>query len=233
MRREASLHGDELEDKGQEPLALGLHRQVEHRLRGRQVEGEGCPRKVLGDYGGTIISDSWPAWNYVGKRWQRCLAHYLREMEDTMTCKSPGKEFVPFAKKLRRMLRDAIKAGEKVTIREERLRAKGRMEARVDGLIASYSSSGEKNCLRFVKRLKRERDMLFTFLEEEGIDWNNNATERALRSSVVIGKITHGNQSDEGAAAHATLMSIRETCSLRKENFFDYAMGYLNPTSER
>jgi len=29
------------------------------------------------------------------------------------------------------------------------------------------------------------------------------------------------------------LMSIRETCNLRKENFFDYAMGYLNPTSER
>jgi len=30
------------------------------------------------------------------------------------------------------------------------------------------------------------------------------------------------------------LMSIRETCALRQENFFDYAMGYLSrPTSER
>ncbi|MEM4092593.1 MAG: hypothetical protein QW837_06030 [Conexivisphaerales archaeon] len=75
--------------------------------------------------------------------------------------------------------------------------------------------------------------MLFTFLEEEGVDWNNNADKGTLRSSVVIRKITYGNQSDEGARAHAVLMSIKETCNLRKENFYDYAMQYLSPTSKR
>ncbi len=109
----------------------------------------------------------------------------------------------------------------------------GRLEARVDGLVESYSSSKERNCLRLVKRLRREKGMLFTFLKEDGVDWNNNAAERALRSSVVIRKITYGNQSDEGARAHAVLMSIRETCTLRKENFFEYAMRYLSqPASE-
>ena len=39
---------------------------------------------------------------------------------------------------------------------------------------------------------------------------------------------TYGNQSDEGAHAHAVLMSIRETCGLRKENFFDHATKYLD-----
>ena len=77
----------------------------------------------------------------------------------------------------------------------------------MDALIASYSSSPsadrEKNCARLVKRLKRERGMLFTFLEEEGVEWNNNAAERALRPSVVIRKMTYGNQSEEGAQAHA------------------------------
>ncbi len=195
--------------------------------------GKDVPKRVLGDYGGTVISDSWPAWNYVGKKWQRCLVHYLREIEDTIKYKSPGKEFAPFAKRFRRILRDAIRIGEKVTVHEERLRAKARLESRVDALLASYSSSGEKNCARFVKRLRRESDMLFTFLEEDGVEWNNNAAERALRSSVVIRKITYGNQSDEGAAAHAVLMSLKETYNLRKENFFDYAMEYLNPASER
>jgi hypothetical protein len=66
------------------------------------------------------------------------------------------------------------------------------------------------------------------------VAWNNNAAERALRSSVVIRKITYGNRSEEGARAHAVLMSIKETCRLRKENFFDNAMGYLGrPASER
>jgi transposase len=227
---EASLHGDETgwRIKGKNHWLWAFVGKWSVVYEVDRSRGKDVPRRVLGDYGGTMISDSWGAWNHVGKKHQRCLVHYLREVKDTLKYKSPGEEFFPFAKKLKRMLRDSIGVGEKVTIREERLRAKARLEARVDALVASYSSSKEKNCRRFVKRLRRERGMLFTFLEEDGVEWNNNAAERALRSSVVIRKITYGNQSDEGARAHAVLMSVRETCSLRKENFFDYAMGYLS-----
>jgi transposase len=235
LLKEKSLHGDETSwrIKGRNHwlwVFLGKWSVIYEVAKSR---GKDVPKTVLGEYGGTVISDSWGAWNHIGVRWQRCLVHYLRELKDTLKYKSPGAEFAPFAKKFRRILRDAIRmAGEKDPA--ERLRARARLEARVDALIASYSSSGEKNCVRFIKRLRREKGMLFTFLEEDGVDWNNNAAERALRSSVVIRKITYGNQSDEGAHAHAVLMSVKETCGLRKENFFDYAMGYLSrPTSER
>ncbi|MBI2938520.1 MAG: IS66 family transposase [Thaumarchaeota archaeon] len=237
LRKEASLHGDEtswrIKGKNHWLWAfLGRWSVVYEVDRSR---GKDVPQKVLGDYEGTVISDSWPAWNHVGKEHQRCLIHYLRQIEDTLKYKSPGAEFAPFAKKLRRILRDSIRAGERVKDPVERLRVKGRLEARIDMLIASYSSCvDERNCTRFFKRLRRERGMLFTFLDEEGVDWNNNAAERALRSSVVIRKITYGNQSDEGARTHAVLMSIRETCGLRKKNFFNYAMKYLGqPTSKR
>ena len=237
LMREASLHGDETSwrIKGRNHWLWAFVGKWSVVYEVAKSRGKDVPLDVLGDYGGTVISDSWPAWNHVGRRWQRCLVHYLRELKDTAKYKSPGAEFAPFEKRLKKMLRDSIRTGEEVKVREERLRAKARLEARVDALIASYSSSREKNCRRLTKRLRREKGMLFTFLEEDGVDWNNNAAERALRSSVVIRKITYGNQSDEGAEAHAVLMSLKETCSLRKENFFDYAMGYLSrrPTSER
>jgi len=235
LRKEASLHGDEtswrIKGKNHWLWAfLGKWSVVYEVDRSR---GKDVPRKILGDYRGLVISDSWGAWNHVGARWQRCLVHYLRELEDTLKYKSPGKDFLPFRKKLRRILRDAIRMADEKD-GGERLRAKARLEARIDALISSYSSSEEKNCTRLLKRLRREKGMLFTFLEEDGVDWNNNAAERALRSSVVIRKITYGNHSGEGAHAHAVLMSIKESCGLRKENFFDYAMGCLSrPTSER
>src|ERR1022692_139873 len=236
LRREASIHGDEtswrIKGKNHWLWAfLGKWSVVYEVDRSR---GKDVPRKVLGDYRGLVVSDSWGAWNHIGIRWQRCLVHYLRELEDTIKYKSPGEDFLPFRKKLRRMLRDAIRMADEKD-QGERLRAKARLEARVDALISSYSSSKERNCARLLKRLRRERDMLFTFLEEDGaVDWNNNAAERALRPSVVIRKITYGNQSDEGAHAHAVLMSVGETCTLRQENFFDYSMGYLSrPASER
>jgi transposase len=238
LRREASVHGDETSwrIKGKNHWLWAFIGRWSVVYEVAKSRGRDVPRRVLGkDYGGTVISDSWAAWNHIGKKWQRCLSHYLREVEDTIKYKSPGKGFTPFAKRFRRILRDAIRTGEReVKDRDGRLRAKERLESRVDALVSSYSrSTNEKNCGRLIKRLRREKGMLFTFLEEDGVDWNNNAAERALRSSVVIRKITYGNQSDEGAAAHAVLMSIRETCSLRRENFFDYAMEYLNPASER
>jgi transposase len=235
LLKEKSIHGDETSwrIKGRNHWLwafLGRWSVVYEVDRSR---GKDVPRRVLGDYRGTVISDSWGAWNHIGARWQRCLVHYLRELEETVKYKSPGKSFLPFRKKLRRIFRDAIRMADEQD-HGERLRAKEMLEARIDALISSYSSSEEKNCARLLKRLRREKEMLFTFLQEDGVDWNNNAAERALRSSVVIRKITYGSQSDEGAHAHAVLMSIRETCGLRKENFFDYAMGYLNrPTSER
>ena len=239
LRKERSIHGDETgwPMKGRNHWLWAFVGKWSVLYEVAASRGKDVPQRVLGDYPGTVISDSWPAWNHVGARWQRCLVHYLRELKETIEYKSPGEAFFPFAKRLRRILGDAIRVAKKPDIsQEEKLRAKARLERRVDALIASYSSPSagrEKNCARFVKRLKREKGMLFTFLEEEGIDWNNNAAERALRPSVVIRKMTYGNQSEEGARAHAVLMSVKETCNLRGENFFDYSMGYLDQASRR
>jgi transposase len=240
LLREKSIHGDETgwPIKGRNHWLWAFVGRWSVVYEVADSRGKDVPQRVLGDYKGTVISDSWPAWNHVGARWQRCLVHYLRELKETIEYKSPGAAFFPFAKRLRRILNDAIRVAKRTDVpEEERLRVKARLERRVDTLIESCSSSAdqEKNCSRLVKRLKRERGMLFTFLDEKegGIAWNNNAAERALRPSVVIRKMTYGNQSEEGARAHAILMSVKETCNLRGENFFDYSMGYLDPTSTR
>lgn len=196
-----------------------------------QSRGKGVPARVLSGYAGTVTSDSWPAWNHVGSSHQKCLVHYLREIEETIRYKNPGKEFHPFGKRLRRILKGAIRS-DKYRRAKDRLKSKARLEQRIEVLISARYK--ERNCLRLVKRLKREKGMLFTFLENEECDWNNNAAERAIRPSVVVRKVTYGNRSITGAKAHAVLMSIKETCRLRGENFHDYAMKYLgNPASER
>jgi transposase len=237
-KKEKSVHGDEtswrIKGKNHWLWAFVGKWSVVYEIansRGRDV-----PLEILGsDYPGTVISDSWPAWNYVGRKHQRCLQHYRRDVDDTITYKSPGKEFLPFAKKLKRILNDAIKIGRRANVKKgDRLRARKRFQKRLEKLIKLYSSSTtEKNCKRFVKRLRREKDMLFTFLEEKDVDWNNNRAERAIRPSVVIRKITYGNQSTNGADVHKVLMSVTETCKLRRMNFYDYALDYLNSASKR
>lgn len=196
--------------------------------------GSDVPSRVLNGYNGNITSDSWSAWNYVGKSHQRCHYHYERDIDDTIKYKNPSKQFMRFAKKLKRVLHDSQKIDKKVKSRKKRLAAKARFEKRIEQLISAPYT--DKQCGRFVKRLRREKEMLFTFLEKDGVKYHNNDAERAIRPCVVIRKITYGNKSEEGARAQARLMSIRETCNRRGQNFYDYALEYVNAegrTSER
>ncbi len=55
---------------------------------------------------------------------------------------------------------------------------KKKIERRISAMISKKYS--KENRIRFVKRLKRERMMLFTFLQT-GTDYHNNTAERAMR----------------------------------------------------
>ena len=74
----------------------------------------------------------------------------------------------------------------------------------------------EPNCEGFVKRLRRERDLLFAFVTA-GIPYHNNA-ERDMRPGVIARKIGGGSCSWKGAEFQSILMSV-DTCRLRGVDF--------------
>jgi transposase len=62
------------------------------------------------EFAGTLVTDFWGAYNaVVCAARQTCLVHLLRELEQTEKYKSAGKHWPAFAKKLRRLLGDAIR----------------------------------------------------------------------------------------------------------------------------
>ncbi|XOV72633.1 MAG: transposase [Verrucomicrobiota bacterium] len=67
------------------------------------------------EFQGTLVTDFWSAYNAVSTALrQTCLVHLLRELEQTEKYKSPGANWEPFAKKLRRLLRACLKKRKQV-----------------------------------------------------------------------------------------------------------------------
>ncbi|MDI6643011.1 MAG: transposase, partial [Candidatus Hodarchaeaceae archaeon] len=89
-----------------------------------------------------------------------------------------------------------------------------------------------KNCRRICKLLRKHREGLFTFLDVEGVGWNNNEAERALRPSVVVRKNSYGSKSELGARNHAILMTIGENCKKHGENFMSFGRSYLQASTD-
>lgn len=168
------------------------------------------------EFSGTLVSDFWGAYNAVACALrQTCLVHLLRELEQTEKYKSPGANWPAFAKKLRRLLGDAIRLWRrKAEIPpEEYASRRSRLTARLLELIETDWNNAHAK--RLIKRLRRHQGDLFTFLDQENVPFDNNHAERSIRPAVILRKNSYGNRSQRGADCQAVLMSVFRTLKQR------------------
>jgi len=166
-------------------------------------------------FAGTLVSDFWSAYNAVccGRR-QTCLVHLLRDLENVEHYRHPDKDWPAFAKKLRRLLRDAIRLWKRDDVTDaEQASKRRRLDVRLQGLIDTAWEHPDAR--RLIKRLRRHQDDLFTFLDLPGVPFDNNHAERAIRPAVIIRKNSYANRSDRGADTQAVLMSLYRTLKQR------------------
>jgi len=180
--------------------------------RGRPV----LARFFRREFAGVLVSDFWGAYNAVvcGAR-QTCLPHLLRNLEHVEKYKHPSRQWPKFAKKLRRLLRDAMRLKKRQAdlSSEGYVSRRDRLHQRLDHLIETPWKDREAR--RLVKRLRRHRNDLLTFLDHPAVPYDNNHGERAIRPAVIIRKNSYCNRSQRGADTQAVLMSIYRTLKQR------------------
>jgi transposase/cell division protein FtsB len=160
--------------------------------------------------GGKLVSDFYSVYDQIGGTQQKCLAHLLRELRDTIA-KRPELKAHRFFKRckalVQAMLRLKRQQGKvdpsayehQVKLLENRL------------LALSQTTWGDADADRLTKRLAKYREKLTPFLHHAELDGTNNAAERALRPAVVMRKITGGSRSESGAKAWSILASVIRT----------------------
>ena len=171
------------------------------------------------EFAGTLVSDFWGAYNAVACALrQKCLVHLLRDLEHVERYKSPGPHWAAFAKKLRRLVGDAIRLWRRRDDRTPETYASRRacLTRRLQELIATPWEDPQAR--RLIKRLRRHQDEVFTFLDQPGVPFDNNLAERAIRPAVILRKNSYGNRSDQGADMQAVFMSVFFTLKKRGHN---------------
>jgi transposase len=177
--------------------------------------GPALARFFTQEFAGTLVSDFWGAYNKVvcGQR-QTCLVHLLRDLEFVEQYKRPEPGWDPFAKKLRRLLRDAIRLWKRDAVpAAEYASRRTQIDVRLQELLAEPWDDSQAK--RLIKRLRRHQFDLFTFLDHDDVPFENNHAERAIRPAVIIRKNSYNNRSQRGADTQAVLMSIYRTLKQR------------------
>jgi transposase len=166
----------------------------------------------------TLVSDFYSVYDQFDCPQQKCLAHLLRELSDTMNQRpelargrakpSSGHAFF---KRCKRLVKDMLR----LKARRKQLSNK-RYQHQVQLVEKRLAKLGQQtwnddDADRIARRLRKHNGKLTTFLHKPEVNGTNNAAERALRPAVVMRKITGGSRSEKGAKAWAILASVMRT----------------------
>jgi len=171
------------------------------------------------EFDGALVTDFWAPYHALAcAARQKRLAHLLRDLARVEKYKSPSPEWKVFAKKLRRLIMDAIRLRRRREKHSPQAYAsRGQcITKRLQKLIDTPWT--DKQAKRLIKRFRRHQDELFTFLEDPDVPFDNNLAERSIRPAVILRKNSNGNRSHQGTDTQAILMSVFFTLKKRGHN---------------
>lgn len=165
------------------------------------------------------VSDCWSAQlKTPAKKHQLCLAHLLRELtnfEDALQC--------TWSCELKLLLKKAIVLKQGLQNHDYLHPPPG-----VIALELQFEKMLEVDVIHFhakpkayVKRLRKNKKSVFTFLHYQDVPYDNNGSERAIRNVKVKNKISGSFRSEQGATRFAILRSVIDTTVKNGQDVFN------------
>ena len=94
----------------------------------------------------------------------------------------------------------------------------------VEGFYKRLSSCNCKTDVAayYQERFDKNRNKLFTFLDYDGVPWNNNNAEHTIKAFAKLRRILEHEIEDKGINDYIIFLSICETCRYKGVSFLDF-----------
>src|SRR5438094_10426124 len=73
-------------------------------------------------------------------------------------------------------------------------------------------SCQSEDALKCNERFEKNREKLFTFLNHDGVPWNNNNAEHAIKAFARLRRAIEGLSTPKGIEEYLILLSVCQTC---------------------
>lgn len=190
-------------------------------------------QKILGsDYGGVLVSDCLASYDEATPVQQKCYAHHLKAIstaQDDYEAKTGEPSSYLSSVKGLLIGAKALKKAKPDLPEVQTKKCRAALESEADRLLAP----GRVDSLTEIedkirRRLRKQRDHLFVFLDHEKVPPTNNRAERQLRPAVIRRKLSCGNRTPRGARAFERMASVVETCVQQGRSVVDYLRATMS-----
>ena len=175
---------------------------------------------VLAGFEGVLVSDFYGGYDGVPCRQQKCLIHLMRDINEDLLKNSFDEELSSIARGFGSLLREIVETIDRWGLKRNHLRKHRRAAERfLDGVAFMRCSTEPAAALK--KRIGKNREKLFTFLDHDGVPWNNNNAEHAVRAFTRL-RNTMASSTAKGTADYCILLSVQQTLRYRGIDFLDF-----------
>jgi hypothetical protein len=137
-------------------------------------------KDMLRGFKGVLVSDFYTAYDSLDCAQQKCLIHLLRDLNDDLLRNPFDEEFKTLARRFCTLLQRMVKTVDRYGLKTYHLHKHRKdVEAFFDETIATETRS--EVARGYQARLEKYRGKLFTFLDHDGVPWNNANAEHAIK----------------------------------------------------
>lgn len=179
---------------------------------------------LFADFSGVLISDFYAVYDWPHCAQQKCLIHLIRDLNNELLRNPFDEEYKLLVTDFGHLLRGIIETVDKYGLIRRHL-VKHQHEVR------TFMTNLEKQCYRSViaqsvqDRIIRNKGNLFTFLNYDGVPWNNNNAEHAIKRFAHYREITDGHVTENGLTDYLVLLSINQTCEFKGISFLKFLLS--------
>jgi hypothetical protein len=179
---------------------------------------------MLGSFSGILVSDFFTAYDSLKCNQQKCLVHFVRDIDDDLLRHPLDREFMDMAQKFGTLLRTIIDTVDKYGLRKRHLhKHKGLVDRFLDNVAAATYSSPLAS--KYQKRFGKSGERMFTFLGYDGIPWNNNNAEHAIKRFAKYRREADGKFTQRSLEEYLVLATVFETCAFNNVNILKFLLS--------
>jgi hypothetical protein len=176
---------------------------------------------ALDGFQGVLVSDFYAAYDSIPCAQQKCLLHLMRDLNEAVL-DNPYDEGVKeiaaaFAELLGAIVKTIDRWGLKGWFLRKHLVDVARFCKRISkaGHLSPVAS-------KWQARLDKEPEKLFAFLRYDGVPWNNNNAEHAIKAFARLRRTIEGLSTPKGIEEYLILLSICQTCKYSGVDFLGF-----------
>jgi predicted RecB family nuclease len=172
-------------------------------------------------YQGILISDFYSGYDSVQCKQQKCWPHLIRDLNNDLRIHPFDTEYENFILEVRNLIIPIMETVQKYGLKKRNLnKFKKPIDNFYKRVIIDKRYKSEVT-IKYQGRFTRNRESLFTFLEQDGIPWHNNTAENAIRHFAIQRDMSKSFY-ESGARAYLVLLGIRQSCRFQGKSFFKF-----------